>query len=286
MENTLHSLVEKFRTLPDSGVIAAKSVLAIFFAVVLTSAPVHAKKGPFTGDWISSQYTNGKEFLLKLEQADRSLIGWEGRLPPDLSKVPPDLQGTIRGKEADIEVQHQRGYKAHAHLRLQKDRLVWQLMESDNRSSRYFPLASTLHRRQSVSPETAQIQGTQAEADQPLWTVLARSESFDGPLVGEGGEPSPIFSAYRALLTRNLSKDDMALQGLLKTGSSSGKLYAAAIIWEANRDNGMEAFRSLAGDDSKVNYRSGCETLNTSVSEIARSFLEKGGYLEFPSKKN
>ena len=116
--------------------------------IICSIQPGHAfRRYPFTGSWISTQFTNGKEFHLRLQQDDHELIGWEGRLPANSEQLPPDLRGVISGKVADIEVEHRRGYKAHARLTLRGGKLVWQLLDSDNKSTRYFPLASTLHKQ-------------------------------------------------------------------------------------------------------------------------------------------
>jgi hypothetical protein len=246
--------------------------------------PAGAKRAPFSGSWISIQYTNGKEFLLRLEQVDHDLIGWEGKLPPNIDNLPPDLKGTIKGKIADVQVSHRRGYQAHAQLRLQGSKLVWQLMECDNRSSRYFPLASTLNREAGVP--SAAYPDSAKSAEQPIWDILARSESFDTETAGgQSPEASPYFSAYKALLARNLKPDDTSLLSLLKSKSSAGRLYAAAILWELSRNDGLNAFKSLTGDNAPVRYKSGGTVSPTTVSEIARSFSENGGYMDFPSKR-
>jgi hypothetical protein len=262
-------------------VIALLSVLA-----VLTAPAALAKKNPFGGSWISSQYTNGKEFLLRLKQDDHDLIGWEGKLPPEIDNVPPDLMGTVKGKSADVTVQHRRGYQAHARLRLQGQKLIWQLMESDNRSSRYFPLASTLNRSSQESPRAPfviPVSGNNSE--QPIWDILLRAESFDGPHDSQSPVSSPYFSAYEALTARGLKHDDPSLRSLLKSGSPAGRLYAASILWDLNRDDGVAAFKSLLGDNAPVLFKCSREATPTTISEIARSFVEAGFYRDFPSKK-
>jgi len=264
---------------------AATAVLLCAFSINATAAHA-AKKDPFTGNWISIQYTNGKEFLLKLQQVDHELIGWEGKLPPDTEKLAPDLKGQIKGKIADIEVQHRRGYQAHAQLRLQGDKLVWQLMESDNRSSRYFPLASTLSRKDDDDiPAASQFTAVNNSGAQPLISILEQASTFDAALGAVGPTTSASFGAYRALVNRNTKTDEISLQALLKGKNPAGRLYAAAIIWESNHDAGMEAFKSLALDNAQVEYKSGEKVIATEVSAIARSFIEKGSYLDFPSKK-
>ena len=258
----------------------------VVLVLTLTIKPAEARKGPFSGSWSSSQYTNGKEFFLKLQQSGHDLIGWEGLLPPNVDQVPPDLQGTVKGKIADIQLQHRRGYQAHARLRLQGDKLVFQLMECDSRSNRYFPLASTLSRRSSESSANLlQIPPGTVGSAQALWGILSRAESFECADNGDPRQASPYFSAYKALLSGKLRTDDFLLQTTLRSGSPAGKLYAAAILFELSQANGQEAFNSLSGDNSPVTFKSGLKIIPTTVSAIARSFSENGSYMDFSCKK-
>ncbi len=262
----------------------ANTVLLVSALALCTIAPGEAaKKTPFTGAWVSTQYTNGRIFNLKLQQEDQQLIGWEGKLPASTDQLQPDLKGSIKGKTAEVEVSHRRGYKAHVRLNLQGDKLVWHLVDADNRSNRYFPIASTLNKQaDDVPSESAAIQNK--SGDQLLFDILAHAESLDSAATGEGNSPSPYFSAYKALLSHETKADDAAVQSLLKCSSASGRLYAALLAWDNNHEAGLDAFKQLAADQAPVDYKSGCEVLKTTVSEVAKSFLERGKYLDFPSK--
>lgn len=262
---------------------AAIALISLLSLLLCMQASFATKKPPFSGLWVSKQYTNGKEFHLKLQQIDDELIGWEGRLPANIDELPPDLKGNIKGKSALVEVEHRRGYKAHAKLTLQNGKLVWQLTDADNKSSRYFPIASTLQRRD--EDVTANSAKTTTSGDQLLWDLLSRADSFDTGTIGEGAQTSPYFNAFRALVSHTPKLDDRALQALLKSSSAAGRLYAACILWELDRNAGLQAFNSLLTDNAAVNYRSGCEVMATNVAEVARSFVEKGSFLDFPSKR-
>lgn len=257
-------------------------LLLIIFVSTAISFPAHAaKKLPFTGNWVSRQYTNGKEFDLRLQQIDKTnLIGWEGKLPGSSSKIPADFKGTIAGNTADLQIEHRRGYKAHAKIELRSGKLDWKLLESDARASRYFPLASTLQKRdEDMATDAAPKSG-----EQVLWDILSHAQAFENGIIGERAEPSASFNAYKALLTHHVTADDTALQSLLKSDSPAGRLYAAAMLWELDKASGLSAFKSLQSDKSAVSYKSGCEGYPTTVSEIASSFVEKGSFLDFPSK--
>ncbi len=282
---------------------ALTAIVLAGFGLITPGQAVQAKKEPFSGSWVSQQYTNGKEFFLKLEQNGSDLSGWEGRLPASTEGLPVDLTGTIKGKEADIEIKHRRGYKANAHLRLQGDKLVFQLFESDSRSSRYFPLASTLRRQPDTSnggelnpkmsmnssgngsiSDSDQKSSRQADSNEALYKLLETADSFDSGTRGEAAEISPYFSAYKALLS-SASLLDQGLIDILKCKSPAARLYAAAIIWDLSHEEGIKAFSGLLKDSEPVDYRSGCELFKTSVGEIAGSFVKNGSYLDFPAKK-
>lgn len=263
--------------------LASLAVLVAFS----TNASFAAKKNPpFTGNWISLQYTNGREFLLKLQQIEQELIGWEGKLPANSEQIAPDLKGTVKGKTAEVEIQHRRGYTAHARLRLQDGKLVWQLLDADNRSNRYFPIASTLNRRdEDIATSSAQVAPANKTEEQLLWDLLAHADAFETGVLGEGGQPSAYFNTYKALLSHKVKADDTELQTLLKASSPAARVYAAAITWEIDHDAGLEAFKTMQADNASVSFKSGCDVMKTTVAEIARSFLEQGHYLDFPSKK-
>lgn len=306
--------------------ILAKRVLVLlsffsFFALAcgpefLLPEAFAGKKDPFSGLWISKQYTNGREFILKLKQDQNSLLGWEGHLPKSPQALEPDLEGSIKGSIAEVEVKHRRGYQARARLSLRKDKLVWQLLDSDQRSDRYFPLASTLLKRNENAAETgADEDGKAPEAKakskskpkpkdegqleinkrtkavsqnpelQILLDILAQAQILESGVIGEAAEPSTLFSAYKALLKKGISVDDPGLQALLKGKSAAAKVYAAAIIWELDHARGLAAFEFLRADSSPLRYRSGCEVFDDTVSGVAGSFVDKGYYLDFPSKR-
>lgn len=261
-----------------------KALLSVF-VLAMAVLPVQAKGLPFTGNWVSKQFSNGKRFDLRLQQVDKSnLIGWEGQLPASSANIAPDFKGTICGKIADLEIQHRRGYKAHARLELRSNKLLWHLMESDGKSSRYFPLASTLQKRdEDIATDSADTAAKSGE--QVLWDILWHAQTFENGNVGEGAESSAYFNAYKALVAHGVTADDTALQSLLKSDSPAGRLYAAAILWDLDKNAGLAAFKSLQVDKSAVSYQSGSKGYPTTVSEVASSFLEKGSFLDFSSKR-
>ncbi|MBX9690526.1 MAG: hypothetical protein K2X27_27670 [Candidatus Obscuribacterales bacterium] len=262
----------------------AALLLCILLGMSSGSPAYCAKKAPFSGNWISKQYTNGREFILKLQQSGSDLIGWEGRLPANTESLNPDLKGTIKGKVADVDVSHRRGYQAHVKLSLRGNRLVWQLLDSDARSNRYFPLASTLNRKdEDIAHDSAPIAAK--TGDQLLFDLLEHTSNLESDKTAEGETASAGYSAYKALLAQNLKADNPNLQALLKSGNAAARVYAAFLLWDIEQEAGKTAFQSLTNDAASLNYKSGKEIVPTTVAIIAQAFLKTGAYLDFPSKK-
>lgn len=284
---------------------AALSSLVAISSLTALARPVQARtKEPFTGTWISKQYTNGREFQLKIKQNKDELIAWEGRIASGTEPA-PDLHGRVNGKTVDLEITHRRGYKGRAILSLRGEKLVWQMTDGGTISSKYFPIASTLLKQDETSGATTvaqkkkelqankNVSSSSATNSQDkkmpdkveiLISVLKNANSFQAERGGLGAE-SALFGTYQNLLAEKIQPDNPFLQDLLKNGSPGGKLYAACILWEHNKEDGIKAFNLLSSDKSKVTYSSGCEASHETVDGIAKSIIERGSFLDFPLKK-
>ena len=214
--------------IPSFTLCTAISLGALFASSFVA---VQAKNSePFTGEWVSKQYTNGKEFHLKIQQDKDEIVGWEGRLPPQ--QLPePDFSGKIDGKEAEIEVTHRRGYKAHVKLSIRGDRLVWQLIDATGRSSRYFPLASTLVKQSdsiaadkfqtlpytNPAPTDAAAQGANSAV---LPVSTATTDSAQSPPAPETASPTPAPATNNGSADTGSSATESATTGSAGTGSA------------------------------------------------------------------
>ena len=349
--------------------ILASTLVILFTCASQPGLSLGKVKDPFTGTWISRQYTNGREFTLKIQQTNGEIIGWEGRLPPR-GEVAPDFRGKVEGKKALVDVTHRRGYTAQAILSMRGEKLVWQLLNGSERSGKYFPLASTLNKQfdhagvessdatakakdpsattngankgsaKNLSPETFKTEAPEEAGNEPriapettgtgagtspvinvsdpvsqqtnplrsgssarresssavseidavkemiLMDIMKHATAFETANIGEGGSPSASFNAYKALSSKGVSETlAQSLKQQMKEASPAGKLYLACALWDTEKAAGVSAFKSLLSDTSSVKYITGCEVSNETVAGIAKSFLERGAFLDFPTKK-
>ncbi len=71
------------------------------------------------------------------------------------------------------------------------------------------------------------------------------------------------------------------LDHILKNGTPAGRIYAAVLLRQSSRVGNNLSFDKLLEDKSKVIYKSNDKVVNTTVSDIARSFKDKGAYENF-----
>lgn len=117
----------------------------------------------------------------------------------------------------------------------------------------------------------------------PELKVLVAAVSFDDDVAGErpGNGQSPAYIAYQKLVLDQKIVSPATLKSLQDKATPAGKLYIASLIWEHDSQAGADAYRKLLGDQTKVNYMSGCMGQQYSVGEIARQLLEQGEFFNF-----
>jgi hypothetical protein len=109
--------------------------------------------------------------------------------------------------------------------------------------------------------------------------TLLKAKTWNDGVRGEGPEISKNFLAYSdavAILSKLRTED---LEYVLKSGTPAGRIYAAMLLKQSGRDN--QSFQKLLADKSTVDYVSGCKAMSAAVQDIARSFIDKGCYLNF-----
>jgi hypothetical protein len=104
--------------------------------------------------------------------------------------------------------------------------------------------------------------------------AMLSAPSLDDAHVGAAGQPSPHYAAYLKLRRQSGGWDSSQL----RASSPAGRVYAAMIELERGQD---QAFRELLRDPSALRFRSGCEVIDTQVSEVAQSFLDHAEFLGF-----
>ncbi len=112
-------------------------------------------------------------------------------------------------------------------------------------------------------------------------TKLSQAKSFDDGVQGESNTPSPNHAAYAEASGMIQGIESSDLQWLLANGSPAGRIYGAILMKESSRFGNDDSFGKLIKDTSKVTFRSGCESFQTTVGEVCRKFISDGHYLGF-----
>ena len=105
--------------------------------------------------------------------------------------------------------------------------------------------------------------------------------SFDDSVVGEAASRSDNYKAYAEAVDQiqGLTVDD--LNNVLESGTPAGKIYAAVLLHQSSKVGHNLSFDKLLNDKSAVAYKSGCKVMNTTVGEIAKTFVDTGSYHNF-----
>lgn len=114
--------------------------------------------------------------------------------------------------------------------------------------------------------------------------TLATSTSLQTEVLNQATK-SKIFAAYKSTRELNLKPNGEEINWLIKNGSPSGKVYGAFLSWEGDFNSGRSRFEKLKDDQSKVIYRNGCTGEETTVAAIAREFLSKDQFKDFPTSR-
>ncbi len=110
--------------------------------------------------------------------------------------------------------------------------------------------------------------------------TLSQADRFTNNLAGEGSR-SPIYDAYHASSNAMTSVKLSDLIWLKNNGTPAGKLYAGFLLVQKDPATGQEAFVEFLADNRPLQYQSGCEVLQATVSGIARNILRTGRFLDF-----
>lgn len=97
---------------------------------------------------------------------------------------------------------------------------------------------------------------------------------------------SPVYGAFKKACALPIDPRGAELDWLMSNGTPAGKVFACFIAWELDFDAGLERFNSLLGDETTVNYRSGCFGFPTTLSNIATQFLNERKFHDFPSSNH
>lgn len=118
---------------------------------------------------------------------------------------------------------------------------------------------------------------------QDHYTQIKTAKRFDDSVIGEAIDQSANFKAYKGLKESDISVSK--LEKLLQSATPAGKLYAAVLISDKSHERGLEAYKKLLTDNSDVDYKSGCKVCSFKVSEIAKSLMDTGKFINFKTSR-
>jgi hypothetical protein len=114
----------------------------------------------------------------------------------------------------------------------------------------------------------------------PSLIVLSRAKRFESRQVGEGAS-STVYGAYADALKNiaSISPDD--LDWLKRNAEGGAKIYAALLLLAKNGNHAEDALVNLLDDKSQVQYQSGCEVFDASISSIAKDLVCTNQFMDF-----
>ncbi len=110
---------------------------------------------------------------------------------------------------------------------------------------------------------------------------LFSAKRLESGVIGEGSQ-SVIYAYYKEARHLPLKTNGWEITWLRRNGSPAGKLYGCFLALNIDAKVGIEYFRELENDKSKVQFQSGCDVEDSTVGAIARQVVEKQKFADFP----
>lgn len=112
----------------------------------------------------------------------------------------------------------------------------------------------------------------------PSLIILATAKRFEDKQIGEGGVSSKLYKAYEEAFNNSDSIKKEDYEWLLNNGTPAGKIYGAMLLRGTEKADDKNSFGRLSKDESRIEFQSGCEVTEDTVSAIAKSFMKSGDY--------
>src|SRR5262249_36568312 len=110
--------------------------------------------------------------------------------------------------------------------------------------------------------------------------TLRQAEHLDDSAIGYAAQRSPTFKAFQQALEQG-SRIRPDLDWLLKNSSPAGRIYAAILIGQIDKEAGRHALESLKSDQNNVSYRTGSLVETRTVADLAADLLRGEAILIF-----
>src|SRR5262249_36261161 len=101
---------------------------------------------------------------------------------------------------------------------------------------------------------------------------LSKAEHLDDSAIGYAAQRSDTFKAFEQALSSG-SEIRADLYRLVEEASPAGRIYAAILISQFDKEAGNKVFEALKSDGATVNYRSGSLVEKRTVGELASDLL-------------
>ena len=111
--------------------------------------------------------------------------------------------------------------------------------------------------------------------------ALSSAEHLDDSAVGFTNQRTDTFKAFEQAFAAGTAARPH-LDWLLKNGSGAGKIYAAILIDQLDKEAGKQACESLTSDDTAVEYRSSDIYESRTVGDLATGLLNGEALIIFP----
>lgn len=109
---------------------------------------------------------------------------------------------------------------------------------------------------------------------------LFSAKRLENSVAGEGAR-SRLYAYYKEARELPLKTHSWEIYWLRRDGTPAAKLYAGFLMLKIDESSGVQMFRSMENDNSKVQYQSGCEVETTTVGAVAKEVVQKKKYLDF-----
>ncbi len=154
-------------------------------------------------------------------------------------------------------------------LPIKDDRVEW--VEGNNRQP------TTNKELSAVIAEIKATIGPPQKLTAPL-KVLQQAPSLDDGVIGEAPESSKSWQAYRKALPA-AAQTKPQLLSMIDDATPAGRIYAAMLLYHADKAAGKAAFTRLSQYKSTVDFKSGCRMTSAGGWQIASEFFSNGKYL-------
>jgi len=110
---------------------------------------------------------------------------------------------------------------------------------------------------------------------------LSKAKRLQTAQIGEGGEPSTAYGAYKTALKSLGSISFDELSSLTNNGAPGGRIYGALLLCQKDPGLGRAKLVDFLNDKTACEFQTGCEIFSSNLADIAKDLLCKGEFWDF-----